>query len=567
MRLALTGILVASTAVAAAAASCATPGTDDGPSTFTPDAGVEVGPVDARDDGFFLGDGSDAVAPSVDFPAEPILDGTVPASSATLFGSLDGGSDAGADGTVCQLEPGPDALFPNNWLRPRFRWSAASGQNLFELRLHSPAERNDLVVYTAATSWTMPAGMWSSLATVGADEPVTVTIRSLGWDGAQVVSAPTLGSQTSFTIAPVPASGTIVYWTVSGGSALKGFRVGDETVQTVLQPGDVAPAIPDGGTPACIGCHTSTPDGKYVGVNTASDTATVDGNVLVSIESGTLGQPPPFLGAGARSALVLPELGPLAFSKAHWMTGDHVGLAPKGIHEFSGIAWFDLEATDPSEGKAWGTLARTGDTRGAAAPTWSHDGKTVAYVSTDGEFAGYPSIGLADIYTVPYGDKQGGAATPVAGASDEHFEEYYPAFSGDDALLAFNYIPVEGSDHGMYDQPYAEVYVVPTAGGTSTRLAANDPPACSGVQSPGIHNSWPKWAPEVKTANGKKYYFLIFSSSRFAQGGEVRQLYMAAVVDDGGKLTTHGAVHLWNQPADESNRTPAWDVFKLPPPH
>jgi hypothetical protein len=115
----------------------------------------------------------------------------------------------------------------------------------------------------------------------------------------------------------------------------------------------------------------------------------------------------------------------------------------------------------------------------------------------------------------------------------------------------------------MYNQADAEVFVIPASGGTATRLAANDPPACAGLTSPGVTNSWPKWAPEATTVNGKTYYWVIFSSTR----GETHkpQLYVTGVVVSGDQVETHAALYLWNQPADESNHTPAWDVFKIPP--
>jgi hypothetical protein len=134
--------------------------------------------------------------------------------------------------------------------------------------------------------------------------------------------------------------------------------------------------------------------------------------------------------------------------------------------------------------------------------------------------------------------------------------------------------------------------VTKAAGGTATRLDANDPPMCSGEASPGIRNAWPKWSPVVRTAGGKKYYFLIFSSSRQSpanikdkSGNDVNpiqpmsQLYMTAIVDDGaGNLETFGPSFLWNQRylvsgtgedatyADfvSSNVTPAWDEFQAP---
>ena len=107
------------------------------------------------------------------------------------------------------------------------------------------------------------------------------------------------------------------------------------------------------------------------------------------------------------------------------------------------------------------------------------------------------------------------------------------------------------------------MFVISTGGGTATRLAANDPIACSPSKSPGLTNSWPKWAPEAVTVGDSTYYWLTFSSKR---GTAQPQLYMTAVVVKGGQITTYPALYLWNQPSDEANHTPAWDVFQIPLP-
>ena len=123
----------------------------------------------------------------------------------------------------------------------------------------------------------------------------------------------------------------------------------------------------------------------------------------------------------------------------------------------------------------------------------------------------------------------------------------------------------------MYYNPTAEVFVIPAAGGSAHRLAGNDPPACLGKTSPGLTNSWAKWAPEATTDNGKTYYWLIFSSARDGYAFQLlpdktaSQLYVMGVVVDGDQITSYPAIYLWNQPTDTSNHTPAWDVFKLPP--
>ena len=125
----------------------------------------------------------------------------------------------------------------------------------------------------------------------------------------------------------------------------------------------------------------------------------------------------------------------------------------------------------------------------------------------------------------------------------------------------------------MYFNPAAEVWVVPSAGGSAIRLAANDPPACTPAVTPntmvypnknGWDNSWAKWSPEVATTNGTKYYWLIFSSYRYDVSPTRGQLYMTAVVKpEAGPVATYPAVYLWNQDQTTSNHTPAWDTFKI----
>jgi hypothetical protein len=215
-----------------------------------------------------------------------------------------------------------------------------------------------------------------------------------------------------------------------------------------------------------------------------------------------------------------------------------------------------------------GTLARTGDPQGAVEPTFSHDGRTVVYVSTpittSSIHDGRLDNGPADLYSVPYNARAGGAASKVTGAADPAFTEYYPAFSANDDLVAYTRFSGSGLS---YNNPSAELFVVPSAGGTAARLVANDPPACPNTRtSPGINNDWSKWAPQANRAsNGKTYNWLVFSSTRSANGKA--QLYITAVVTDGGggAPQTFPALYLWNQPPAEGNHTPSWDNYKIPP--
>ena len=92
--------------------------------------------------------------------------------------SRNGGSGSGGP---CLFEPQDGTLLPNNWLRPRFSWTATG--DLYELRVSGANQADDLVVYTDKTSWTMPAAMWRALAIDSQDMPLTVTISSSSHGG------------------------------------------------------------------------------------------------------------------------------------------------------------------------------------------------------------------------------------------------------------------------------------------------------------------------------------------------------------------------------------------------
>jgi hypothetical protein len=247
------------------------------------------------------------------------------------------------------------------------------------------------------------------------------------------------------------------------------------------------------------------------------------------------------------------------FSAAHWSEGDHLALTMFEMNGKTEIIWTDLEATGEVQGVDWGVVARTDPTGSAAAASFSHDGQSIAYGRSNRVTSGMNlDDGGGDIYIVPFNDGAGGTSMPITGAATTTYSEHYPAFAADDQLVAFTRVQ---PTVGTYDNPVSEVFVVPTAGGTAVRLAANDPAACTGFASPGISNAWPKWSPKVETADGKQYYWLTFSSKRTGSG--LSQLYVAAITVEGGVITTYPALYLWNQPEIEANHTPAWDDFEI----
>ena len=515
--------------------------------------------------------GSGAQGPFTDFPKQPELESSLPGDLPSQFS----GADQGAGGP-CLFEPPTEALVPKNWTPLRFEWSAPAEQNVFELRLHVDNQVNDLVVYTTQKSFTISATAWKALTQHSAGHDIEVSLRGAKLDSGKLSAGPFAGVKGPVHLAPVAAPGSVVYWTSgapgSGKTALKGFTIGDTSVTTVMTP-----AIAGGDT-TCVSCHVSAPDGKHTfftrdGANSSRsvDVRSVDG----------LGTPPaaPVVSAAALSLLGRSRQAAPVTSKARYSTSDAVAVSV--YHDASATAgkweliWTDLHAADAS---GWGTFARTGDPRMVASPTWWQDGSTIAYVSApvtgEGVIARVTDADpTMDIYTIPYNERKGGPATPLPGASDPAYWEYYPVISPGDTLLAFNRCAPrkesDGSWADSYNEPTGEVFVVQSKGGTAARLAANDPAACTGAKSPGLMNSWPRWAPTAEESGGKKYYWIVFSSTR--RDGKNPQLFVSGVVtsESGGSVTvekSYPAIYVTAQIAEENNHTPAWDVFKVNPP-
>jgi hypothetical protein len=434
---------------------------------------------------------------------------------------------------------------PRNWLRPRFEIAPAGGENLFEITLAIPGFAHTLRVYTRDRSYALDRALWNSLRTTINDIPIAVTVRGLGLDAAGAVQlAPSVAAQSNFVVAPVDAPGKIVYWALGNNvGVLKGFGIGEEGTRTVLIPDQVQART---STEICIGCHAATPDGNGVGFSLGMGFYF---DSIADVRQGTEGQVPSYVRPQALSALRR-LAGVPAFSRGHWSEGDRIVL----VSDSGELRWIQLD------GDRQGVLAHAGDARQATDPAFRHDGTALVYVSTTSIVNGRAAAGPADLYQIPYANGAGGTATPVAGAAEAAYTEYYPAFSPDDALIAFTRL--DGADN-VYSNPNAEVFVVPASGGVAKRLVANDPPACqTDLRSPGLTNDWPKWSPDVGRVNDRRYYWLTFSSLRSGAA----QIYVTAlIVEADGTLTTFPALHLWNQPPNEGNHTPAWDNFQIPP--
>ena len=231
-----------------------------------------------------------------------------------------------------------------------------------------------------------------------------MTARALQTDAAGAVQlAPSAPAESTFVVAPVDAPGKIVYWALADDmgtkvGSLKGFGIGEEGVRDVLVPSQVASRT---SSETCVGCHTATPDGNGVGFSMGP--TNYFGNIA-DIRTGSTGALPSYVNQSAMS-MIRTLRGIPAYSKGHWTDGDRIVL----LSDTGALNWVQIDGT------ATGTLARTGDANKATEPAFSHDGNNVVYVSGTSLIDGRLGNGPADLYWIPYANRAGGTATPLAG--------------------------------------------------------------------------------------------------------------------------------------------------------
>ncbi len=437
------------------------------------------------------------------FGREPLLEAGITPAEITVFDD----PEAFQAGSLCVIEPQlstapgePGTLFPNNWLRPRFRWESTGNETLWEVRLQNESQPDDLRAYTRDTQWILPKDIWAKMASIST--PITVTVRGLRAGGVLT------GARGTFEIAPVPAGGSMVFWATTSSlvtqnsSKLQGFSVGDEGVVQTLsaldvktgnipgedgalargyyacggavprptceaEPNNPACCVPTGfafGQVECVGCHVSTPDGKAV---LFTDNWPWN-KVAASIEPGKTGALPATVTPYASNLMKQPWLGMQALSPAHFSTepgGERILITSYGVraapatkpfdavqptrHE---LAWFDLAAEDPT-----------------------------------------PLTPIPEVFPLdnPYGEvlnlrqAKVGAARGIAWGAvttiGENRNAVTPTWSSDGADIAYVSTDVSSTDgHPDWTANVADIRVVPyanRAGGTSVPLAGASDPA------------------------------------------------------------------------------------------
>jgi len=533
-----------------------------------------------------------------DFPEAPIMGDGVPMNAPTLFGDPTNFTA----GSLCVLEPQlsaggkPGAMLPANWARPRFRVAAPAGIDLLEIRIHSPAEKNDLVAYTKYTatggiapSWYLPKEIWagvpavppavdrasgSGLANNAAGQPLTVTIRGI----SSASPSKPVGIQGDFNIAPVVATGSMVFWTVNSGNVTKdsskllGFAVGDEGVADALNLGQVKwtgeigedgavqrgvydkPKLTDfnDGDVRCIGCHATIPDGT--GVMFGDDWPwSLAGAAL------NTGAIPTGIGLGAQAIMKTPWWGQQSMSKSHWTAGDKIIVTSYGTTFSSGakrtIPWSKLPAYAGTDGATttdkvkWHALAWINAEYAADIPVTVAPGMSGDY--------GSPNLASRNsMVTAAEGTGWGIISTGDTGVSDVS-----PNVSHDGKSIVYVTTDYSPDGHPDATAKVADIRTVPYSktGGASAPLA--------GASDPSLLEYYPSYsaddqliaftqAPKPGTSSPDGPYYNRFGKVMVipAAGGTATELAANDPGTCGGDSLTTGIINSW----------PKWspDAFK-----
>lgn len=416
---------------------------------------------------------------------------------------------AGQDAAVLEmLDPAAGALVPADGAAPMIRWRDSEA-NTWRVTL-STGGQPLCVGITDQPQWVPDQKLWKDIRRAAGQERIDVAVSGLGgWTMRQGVSF----AGTYFAISPDPVQAPLAFIR----KPLPFRKAMDNPYDGQMVVGDLssfaAPRIVLQDQPICFNCHTFSGDGSYgMDMDYKGDKGgyllkTAEANMLVAdsdIVSWNALQPPQpakySMGlftllspdgrwaastVGECSAFVM--LDDLHFSQMFFPATGRIGLLDRqsgAVRTLAGANLPEFSQTTPAFSPNGETLAFA---RAAVQPELVQaiqDGKLRnedPKQSIQDVNARYPV--RFDLYQVPLNDGQGGAATPLPGASDNGASNFFPRYSPDGKWLVFTRAAT-----GLVLQPDSELWIIPAAGGTARRLAANTR----------LMNSWHCWSPNSR---------------------------------------------------------------------
>ncbi len=410
-----------------------------------------------------------------------------PPDAPTKFGGADDPSRA-----PTLVYPNDGTMVPPNLNVLEFHFMPGAGNSLFELSFQGTTV--DLKVYLVCT--TLGAGCvyspdqatWDALVS-GEKGQNAVTYKMRGVDGANPGTVGT-SAQRAIQFAAEDMTGGLYYWNAGAGSIKRyDFGLPGQTAENYMD-------APMAGASTCVGCHVMSRKGDKMSAGMDIPAPSPYKVFDVATRATIFSQGSMFGGGGANF---------FTFSPDSMQMMDSNGVT---------ITWRDAN----SGAAIMDPLVSSG-----AMPDWSPDGMHLVYSKPQTAppcfpmFCGQPGVDAASLMTISYDGATWSTESPLVMFAGKN--NYYPSYSPDGAWVMFNQSP---GNMNSYDSPDAQVWVVPSSGGTPIQL---------GIASTG-GDSWPKWAQIVQMNQGKSLMWFTFSSRRAyglrTAAGATAQIWMAA---------------------------------------
>jgi hypothetical protein len=506
--------------------------------------------------------------PGADLPADP-------------EGAFDGAPDDAAKSPEI-VYPAAGVLVPPNLERLEIHLVPSGGAQIFELTFES--DTTDVVLYTSCTQplnggciYQPAPQAWRWIAQSNRGGRVAMTARAIDPAGAGVGAS----ASQEIVFSHDDIRGAIYYWTTS--------EVVDAANRTAIMRYDFASdqreaeifIEPSQTSGNCVGCHALSPDGTKM-FTAAGDTGgqvlltdVATGEPLVPFDS----TPRSAYGSWNPAGSQFVGTYSLSEDKAAWDGQRQAGWLSYNLNFFDGNTGQFIETVDLG-----GTAAQP-----ISQPDWSHDGESIAFIRM-GEMAygnfdpdtgdcdtpcGSGTHAFAVQARVGYIEREGaGWSQPVYLSDPEPGENtFFPAFSPDDGLIAFNRSTCVGGENGTdcraHGDTNATLFVIePKPGAEPVELArANAPGPLDGDV---VMNSFPKWTPFTFQRTGEfgtRLHWISFASDRMyglrEPGGEFAGtlIWMAGIDPDAAKSgqdPSAPAFALPFQELDTDNHTAQW---------
>lgn len=415
--------------------------------------------------------------------------------------------------------PPDGVVMPQNVYPADLQWLRGNAGDLYRVQLtKSDVTIDAYLAHDGLRHWLVEAGAWRALAQTNPDEPARIRVdRRESATGAVIT-----GNEVSVTFARAALTGSVYYWDIVAGRILR-IDDGTATRENFLP----TPPISVSGE-RCIGCHAVSPSGRYMtGRFGGGDNI---GGVF-DLTTDLTGSPAPTVWPTTTS----PPSSRWWFSS--WSPDETRVVVsyeePLGLMRFM----------DPFTGAFVPVTSPSPMPAAMTHPSWSPDGRTIAYVTDANDWGGAHTRGNIAVMPVVGPDAVGSPVTihrgtDLAGAVPGGACDSYPTWTPDSLRIIFAHGPDGRSETGE-----SALYSMDSDGAHVVRLDR----ASGGAGA--VDSFQPRFSPFDQGG----YYWLSFLSRRDYGNAEVgtrgrayQQIWIAAIRKDAlGTDADPSAIAYW----------------------